>query len=237
MVFAHVPPPNVGEKVNPTSVEMVVARYNEPLEWLSEAPFNRYPISIYNKGSNENFFKTSPMVRRVVPLKNVGREGHTYLHHIVENYDRLAEVTLFLPGSTDADHKKPRATRLLTHLPKGNVFACSKEDVREAMNHFRIDAYLSTHESNRRINADARIQKSDLRPFGLWYEAFFSGITVDRLTWSGMFAVSRAAILQRPKAFYERLSEELDHHHNPETGHYLERSWGAVFWSDDNVYV
>ena len=31
-------------------------------------------------------------------LPNVGREAHTYLHHIVSNWDNLAEYTLFLQG-------------------------------------------------------------------------------------------------------------------------------------------
>jgi hypothetical protein len=30
-----------------------------------------------------------------VPLENVGREGHTYLHHIVKNYENLADWTVF----------------------------------------------------------------------------------------------------------------------------------------------
>ena len=29
------------------------------------------------------------------PLPNVGRESHTYLHHIVSNYDSLADWTVF----------------------------------------------------------------------------------------------------------------------------------------------
>ena len=32
-------------------------------------------------------------------LPNVGNEGHSYLHHLVERYDSLAAVTLFLPDT------------------------------------------------------------------------------------------------------------------------------------------
>jgi hypothetical protein len=35
----------------------------------------------------------------VVPLPNVGRESHTILWHIVTNYDRLANLTVFSQGS------------------------------------------------------------------------------------------------------------------------------------------
>ena len=32
-------------------------------------------------------------------LENVGRESHTYLHHIVEHYDELAPWTIFTQAS------------------------------------------------------------------------------------------------------------------------------------------
>ena len=35
----------------------------------------------------------------VLRLPNLGRESHTYLHHILENYDELPEVLLLLPGT------------------------------------------------------------------------------------------------------------------------------------------
>jgi hypothetical protein len=34
----------------------------------------------------------------VVPLENVGREGHSWFTHITHNYDRLADFTVFLQG-------------------------------------------------------------------------------------------------------------------------------------------
>ena len=34
-----------------------------------------------------------------LPLPNVGRESHTYLHHIVNNYDKLADWTVFSQAS------------------------------------------------------------------------------------------------------------------------------------------
>lgn len=33
-------------------------------------------------------------------LPNVGREGHTFLHHLHEHYHSLAEITLLLMDST-----------------------------------------------------------------------------------------------------------------------------------------
>ena len=43
--------------------------------------------------------------------------------------------------------------------------------------------------------------------------------------------------LNRPKSFYESLINETNKHHNPETKHYMERSWNSIFLSDDKLYV
>ena len=68
--------------------QIVVARYNENINWL--IPFKDIAL-IYNKGNNNidaNYFN-------IINLKNVGRESHTYLYHIVNNYDNLAKNTIF----------------------------------------------------------------------------------------------------------------------------------------------
>lgn len=43
------------------------------------------------------------------------------------------------------------------------------------------------------------------------------------------FAVSREHIHQHPKHWYEKLLAAVSNHSNPEDGHFLERSWVAVF--------
>jgi len=65
---------------------IVVARYNEDLEWTKQF----LNVIIYNKGTqlHSNDFNQ-------ILLNNVGREGHTYYKHIYDNYDNLAEYTFF----------------------------------------------------------------------------------------------------------------------------------------------
>ena len=45
-----------------------------------------------------------------------------------------------------------------------------------------------------------------------------------------VFAVHRRHVWQHPVDRYERLLGQTSTHHNPEVGHYLERSWAALFW-------
>jgi hypothetical protein len=63
----------------------VLAQYNEDLSWSDKYASQR---TVYCKGGAA----CSP---DAVRLENVGREGHTYLSHIVNNYDKLAKWTVF----------------------------------------------------------------------------------------------------------------------------------------------
>ena len=46
------------------------------------------------------YYKSSSPSPGSIPLPNLGRESHTYLHHIVLRYDDLAERTVFTRAST-----------------------------------------------------------------------------------------------------------------------------------------
>jgi hypothetical protein len=71
--------------------EIVVAHYSEDLDWLLPVAND---ATIYGKGEAPQSTNFSPAIN----LPNIGRESHTYLHHIVENYDSLARISMFLQG-------------------------------------------------------------------------------------------------------------------------------------------
>ena len=80
-----------------TKLEIVVARYNEELDWLKKIP-KTFKITIYNKGLDN--IKNVPSTATIIKLPNIGRESHTYLYHIIENYDKLADKTVFCQGDS-----------------------------------------------------------------------------------------------------------------------------------------
>ena len=101
--------------------EVVVSHYNEDLEWL-----NHYAnhCHIYHKGEEMipryNF-------HRWENLPNVGRESHTYLYHIIRNYDHLANVSVFIQGSVK-DHAglcTPDISRYINGTREELLAACS----------------------------------------------------------------------------------------------------------------
>jgi len=79
-------------KIEKYETEIVVARYNEDLSWLEQLPKD-IKITIYNKGKDDIKY---PYIK----LPNIGRESHTYMYHIVENYNNLAEMTIFCQGNS-----------------------------------------------------------------------------------------------------------------------------------------
>lgn len=67
--------------VSDESATMVVARYEENLDWLCSVT-DDVNIVIYNKGTKITNKKILDRASRVVNIPNVGRESDTYLHHI-----------------------------------------------------------------------------------------------------------------------------------------------------------
>ena len=70
-------------------VNIVVAKYNENIDWTKK--IKNHKVTIYDKSALP--------VENSIKLKNRGREGETFLYHIVNNYDKLDDVTVFLQGN------------------------------------------------------------------------------------------------------------------------------------------
>lgn len=80
----------IGEKYDIQKHTIVIARYNEETSWA--LPYKDCVI-LYNKGQS-----ITHQFNNVISLVNIGREGDTYLRHIINNYDNLSERVTFLQG-------------------------------------------------------------------------------------------------------------------------------------------
>lgn len=67
------------------SYKIVVARYNENIDWLNDENDN---CIIYNKGDKLG-------MDNEILLDNLGRESETYLNYIIQNYHSLPDVVVF----------------------------------------------------------------------------------------------------------------------------------------------
>lgn len=214
------------------SYELVVSRFAEDLDFLDDDPFSAFgSVLVYNKSDKA---VALPARAREIKLPNVGREGHTYLHHIIHNWDRLADVTAFVPASCAAMPSKLRKARWVAeHALATQNSAFPDQEVASLMEEwgdFKVDQYKSSDAQNAARNPESSLAPSRYRPLRAWMEAH--GMPdVDGVTYNGIFAVSRAHIRSNPREFYEELIRDLEGHSSPEAGHFLERSWLSVFHS------
>ena len=77
-----------------TQLQIVVAYYNH-LDFFESIKYINYSeCIIYNKSSNNILlhdkivYIPDSKISTIESLENIGREGETYLHHIIKNYDR-----------------------------------------------------------------------------------------------------------------------------------------------------
>jgi hypothetical protein len=103
-------------------VQFVVARFNEDVAWT-----NNLPCLIYDKSDH--------CPDEHIPLQNIGREAHTYLHHIVNNYHDLAEVTIFCQGSPFhhcPDFLEQTKLEVTDYRPYGSILTCTNKGLPHA---------------------------------------------------------------------------------------------------------
>ena len=215
------------------NVEIIIARFNEDLNWLIEPPFNLFQYIVYNKGNNDNFNKTN--VKRIINIENVGKCDHTYLFHIIENYVNLANITVFFPGSLDMIYKKNKAKLLLNKIIQSNFNnACFvgyyHKSINESYHNFKLNKYKTLNEKNLLLNSEKKLHKSLIRPYGNWYNYFFGNTQTHWVTFWGIFSIDKRDIIQHPISRYQALINTVNKNSNPEAGHYIERSWGAIFY-------
>ena len=171
------------------SFQIVVARYNEDVKWL--LPFKKITI-LYNKGTYDPLLQYFDTIK----LPNVGRESHSYLYHIVTNYDQLADKTIFFQGKI-SDHKilsidkyfgKDNFIGLLENLPI--------EKIKK-----KIDHYGKWK--------DRSMSLSKYTPYEWLIDIIGckidSSIDILQTVWGANFSVSKQMILSKPKKFYENM--------------------------------
>jgi hypothetical protein len=218
------------------SIDLILSHFNEGLQWMSWMPIEEFDhIYIYDKGPNDlETPKEIPAGKcSIIKLDNVGKCDHSYLYHIIHNYDNLADINVFLPANCDHVDKifNTMATLSQVFRSERSSFVCHEyeKDVPTSMFGMLFDSYESRDKRNKEIYPSAVTRASPIRPFGLWYSLNFPGITIHHCCYQGIFAVERKHVHQRDRASYAMFIQYVDNHPNPEVGHYLERTWLALF--------
>ena len=219
---------------SPSEVDVIIAYYNENLNWLLETTINKnfklieYCI-IYCKGPNEPSDEIKKSCKKWIKLPNVGRESHTYIYHFIQNYDNgLTNNTVCLQGSI-ADHNHLIVSGSIENYinNKQRLFGINSSvhstTLIQPIHHYGI--WLE------KLN-DGRMQKSIFNSTAEWiYNIFNIKCNTNQIypvIYGGNFAVSKEAILNIKKEKWEHALQQLNES-DPENGHYQERSWAIIF--------
>jgi hypothetical protein len=194
--------------------QLVVAKYDEDITWT-----NKYHnVKVYDKLNGD--------------LPNVGRESHTYLTYIVENYHRLPEIIFFTQGHID-DHCKDFNRDKFIDLGE-NKFSQNFKTLNS--NYYFYSPHIGYDKDHIHSYRNNILVPKDELGFRTWFKTY---VDVDstytdidngiKLWWGGVFSVRCECILSRPKEYYKRLLDYIPKTNNPEVGHYFERSWFYIF--------
>lgn len=231
-------------------MQVVIARYKEDLSWV-EREFPNENVIIYNKGPDD-LPNSITSKYKIVSLPNFGRETHTYLYHIVHNYDHLAERTLFLQGNP-FDHqdflllplmkyKKRYHIKSLIYqvfgiYPKidlpGKWVACQNIISANCVksNLFGEEKYLLSYKW---ANPEWIRLKDEMQLLTRFLLQINSHKKINEKTAIGwvpgaQFAVDGYVVRRHSKELYEMLMHQFEHVSDCIESHYMERLWSEVF--------
>jgi len=227
--------------------DFVIARYKEDLKWMdqySKPEYHFQTVYLYNKNQDDNektiedlgcHLNAEKHVKN--NLANEGRCDHTYLYHIIKNYNNLADVTIFTKGSSDLHRERRKLPFIVKKAFETRDSVFSVERTATAIGHvhersFQMGTYRASHPKNNEgidLVDSIKLKLASPRPFGEWFKKHFPDINIYHVSHAGVMAVSRKHIRKFPVEYYEAFIKELEGHPNPEVGHYFERSWLALF--------
>lgn len=210
--------------------ELVIARYKEPLDWLLASVSPLFFVTVYSKSREPLGHDVEQRIQKLVHLPNCGREAGTYLHHITSEYDNLAGVTVFLPGTAFDPEKRFKSECVMSRAlqTRGSFLGGMRyNDVAQDQGAFTIERYRASRSPGA---PTIDLVPAPVRPFGEWYRQKFGSYHSEICCYYAIFAVSRELAHQRSRDEYERLYDnQLKEYDGTELAHYFERAWDAVF--------
>jgi hypothetical protein len=198
------------------NTDIVIAHYNENLDWVSELDLTYInKIWIYSK---------SPLPNNYISLPNIGRESHTYLHHIISRYPNFPENIIFLQGNPFGHHEsiKPNNVENINFWLK---YIQSKECTPNG--HYNdYDRFLVNGKLSNWNNQHLNVTNYSIHE---WIQKYLStNEKSGNIYWSAQFGIKSLKILNHPLNFYQILLNQHTYLH-PEVSHFLERTWGIIF--------
>jgi hypothetical protein len=186
---------------------VVIARWDEDVSWARE-----YPHVVYDKGGAPLTQGAGTAPLQVIRLREnpEGHESHTYLHHIITNYDALDDWTTFCQG-----------------WPFDHADEWKKQWKAEPENGFAwVGHWLVTDDG---FGKPHHLQCT--LPVGVAYTLIFERPALESYTFiaGAQFVASRERIRSKPRSFYEKVQAlGMMPGLEKDWGYTMERLWGYL---------
>ncbi|BGP12504.1 hypothetical protein JCM10213_006930 [Rhodosporidiobolus nylandii] len=239
----------------PPTLDIVFAHYGETVDAFDKhvqhvrgkVRRHKTRVSVYTKGgADPEELRGIEGVDEVIELPNLGREGGTYLHHIIRRFEKPSPEDAF--GGTDG-HETSHAdlTLFLQHHLAWSWIADQRFDFVDDRTGFLALGPWVKSDCGHDLRVDARFER--MKDIYVLFQEDFCPPTLQLSAWAAQFFVSRKRIVANSRRKYERLLELLQapQEHwlytegahfkwngtmgpsNPYLGHALERSWPVIF--------
>jgi len=206
---------------------IVISRYNENINWVKNIDNRLFDIYIYNKGS---VIQEIPNCN-IINLNNTGRESHTYLYHIINNYSNLPERIVFTQAHP-FDHVRD------SFLNDINIFdKCDRPFYYFSKNILSIQYYKNTFIEYGMLNNREWKNYHDINsPIKKTMKTLFHDYKDENVKLffgtGAIFGVDKLLILRNNIDFYKNCINILNNSSNlvnPDEGHSFERLWYYIF--------
>ena len=234
---------------DPPGYELVVARFEENLAWLSRVP-DSIAITIYNKGSA---CQNLPERALVFSIPNIGRESHTMSLHCAAMMNVLADYTVFTQGDpfehspcflellegSNPTHNQAMSCKYLNEVPPLNIQnkpANSKQRL-EKFNMYTLDA-MEFRDHGTQGFYDRYLKVNDLCPGRSVMHHYFGTLLgldkhvsahdhIGEFAYGAMIGVLKQGIQQHPPEIYVEIMRQASRDWC--IGYVIERSWMLLF--------
>ncbi len=208
--------------------QVVIARYMEDLSWIFQIPED-WEITIYNKGPvlTDSYIDSLRAKGSITwtQLENVGREGDTFLTHIINNHGfaeageyKLADVTVFLQGNPQ------------DHLQGAWSGGEGRQDLAEVLSREDWNTY-SVWGLGDWLECDQVGGPHHVPPqLPLVNMSEMLGLPIGKripFVVGAQWLVGRNVIAQHEKLYYEHIRNLV--RYDPVWGYCLERMWAKIF--------
>lgn len=182
-------------------MDIVVAVYNENIDWIESLKDKRLFLYLKNPNRFQEIKQKFPNANIEV-LENIGRESHTYLHHICTHYYDISDCVVFLQGNP-FDHCS-NILNLLKYSTTPVFFG----------NKYECDGFGNPHHSG--------------LPLAKLYRELFGKIRINFTFVAGaQFIIPQSTIIKHPLEFYKNLLNK--HYAENLLPWCMERYWIYIF--------